>query len=194
MDNSRTVCQRYIIVASYIKCFLMLVRYTVSRTLVKRLIFLILQLLARISLKYFIGSLPVFCQRGKNRVKKRLGHVISIAVNTFYFCVCLFRIHAKTQVRRQRPRRSRPSQKIRIFPCCLKPDNCRTFLHILIPLRHFLSRKRGSAAGAVRNNFKAFIEKPFIPYLFERPPLRLNIIIMIRYIWVVHIRPETDGS
>ena len=38
-----------------------------------------------------------------------------------------------------------------------------------------------------------FIEKSLIPDLSESPPNRLNIIIVVCYIWVVHIGPKANA-
>ena len=50
---------------------------------------------------------------------------------------------------------------------------------------HHIFEKRRTAARTVRNNLKAFIQKPFIPNLLQRPPLRLNIFIMVSNIRVI---------
>ena len=96
MNDSRTVGKRYIIITGYIECFLMLAFDSIRRTLIERLVFLIFQLFTHISLKHFIGCLPVFCQRRQHRIKKRLRHIISIAVYTPYLRICLLRVDTET--------------------------------------------------------------------------------------------------
>ena len=194
MNHASTVCQRYIVVAGHIERLLVLIRDPVRRTLIQRLILLIFQVLSLAGLKYLVCCLAFLRQRPEHRIQKRFRHVISIAVHTLHLSVSLNRIHAESQVRRQRPGRRRPCQEIRILILHLETDNGRTFLHILISLRHLLRRQRGSAARTVRYDLEALIEQPLIPDLLKRPPLGLNKIIVIGNVWVLHIRPESDRT
>ena len=123
MYDSRTVRQGYVIVAGYIKRFFMLAGDSVRRTLVKRLVLFIFQLFSRICGKHLISCFFVLCKRREHGIKKRLRHIIGITVDTFYLRIRLLRIYAQTQVRGERPRRSRPCKKICILPGRLKPDN-----------------------------------------------------------------------
>ena len=55
-----------------------------------------------------------------------------------------------------------------------------------------MRRKRRAAARAVRNDLIAFIKELLLPNFLQRPPLRFDKIVLIRNVWVFHIRPEAD--
>ena len=57
-----------------------------------------------------------------------------------------------------------------------------------------MGRKRGSAARAVRNNLKSLIKQSLIPDLLQRPPFGFDEVIMIGYVRIIHVRPETNGT
>ena len=92
----------------------------------------------------------------------------------------------------QRPGRGRPGQIIGILITALKFGRSGAFFHVLIALRHLVARQRRSAARAVRNDFKAFIQKTFFPDFFERPPFGFYKVVIIGNIRILHIRPKSD--
>ena len=47
-----------------------------------------------------------------------------------------------------------------------------------------------SAAGAVGNDLEALVKKALLPDRLERPPLGLNIVVIIGDIRIVHVSPE----
>ena len=55
-----------------------------------------------------------------------------------------------------------------------------------------MGRQRRTAVGTIGNYFKALVEQALIPDGLQRPPLRLNIIVIVCHVRIVHIRPETD--
>ncbi len=165
MNDACTVCQCNIIVADHIKGFLVLIGDSVCRTLIQRLILLVLQVFALVSFKHLVGLFSLLRKRTKHRIQKSLCHIISISVDTFHLRISLCGIHAESQIRRQSPRRCRPRQDIRILPLCLKPYNGRTLFHVLVALSHLLGGKRRSAAGTIGNNLEALVKQTLIPYL-----------------------------
>ena len=51
--------------------------------------------------------------------------------------------------------------------------------------------ERCAAAGAVGNDFKALVHKALFVNLLECPPLRLDKVVVVCDIGVVHVGPET---
>ena len=156
-------------------------------------IFLIFQIFSAEGSKHLIRRCIFFRQPGEHGIQQGLCHIISIAVCRFHLAIDLFRVHAECHIGRQCPRCRGPCQEVSIFPFYFKTDNCGTFLDSLIPLCNLVGGQRRPAARAVRHNLKAFIQELFIPDLLQRPPFRLNKIIVIGDIRMFHIRPETDG-
>ena len=162
-------------------------------TLIQCHILFIFQVCSFVGFQNFISRCIFCCQLTQHFVQKCFCHIIYITICSFYFTVSVRWIHTKCHVGRQCPRCSGPCQKISILSYNLETYHCRTFFHSFITLCHFLCRQRCSTARTVRHDLKSFVQKTFIPYLFQCPPLGLNIIIMIRYIWIIHICPETNS-
>ncbi len=163
-------------------------------TLVQWLVLLTFQLLTLIGFQHLISSLAVLCQLAKHGIQKCGCHVIYISISRFYFCILLVRVYAECHVGRQGPRCGGPCQDISILTFYFKADNCRTFFDILISLGNLVGGKRGTAARAVGNDLESFIKETFIPDGFQRPPLRLDEVVIISNIRVIHISPETNGA
>ena len=193
MNHAGTICQCYIRIAGHIECFLMLFLSTVICTLIEWFILLVFQFFSFISLQNFVCFFSFLCQLSKNGIEKRTCHIIGISIYTFYFCIVFIRIHTECDVGRQCPRCCGPCENICILIFYLETNDRRTFFYILISLCNLLSRQRRPTARAVWNNFKSFIEKTLLPDLFQCPPLRFDKVIIISYIWVFHICPETYG-
>ena len=68
----------------------------------------------------------------------------------------------------------------------------RKLLNVFIALCYFLCRKRSTTSWTVRNNLEAFVQKLLVPDFFECPPLGFDIVVIVSYIWVLHISPETN--
>ena len=98
VNHSCTICQCYIIIACHIKCFFVLFLCIVSCTLVQWLILFVFQIFSYICLQNLISRCSFFCKLSKNRIKKRLCHVIYITVCCFYFYISLTWIYTKRQV------------------------------------------------------------------------------------------------
>ena len=165
VNNTGTVCQCNICVAGHIKRFLVLLRSRICRALIKRLIFLALKIGSLVCLKDLICRLSFFTQLSKHGIKKRACHIVNISVCCLYLCVIFIRIYTESQVGRQRPRCGGPCQDIGVFVFYLKSHNRGTLFYIFVALSYFLGGQRRTAARAVRNDLKSFIEQAFIPDL-----------------------------
>ena len=193
MNDTGTVAHGNIVVTGHKMRFLSLLRCCFSGADKQRLVFLVFQIGSLIFLQNLIGRRFLRTQLSENLVQKCFRHIIGIAVRSLYLAVCLIRVHAECHVGRKCPRSGRPCQEISILSHHLKAYDGRTLLDRLIPLRHFLCRKRRSAARTVRHDLKAFIQKLFVPDFLQSPPLRFDIIVVICYVGIIHICPETYG-
>ena len=153
---------------------------------IEGLIFLELQVLALVSLQYLI----VPAQHG---ICQGLGDIVGIAVACLYLYIVFLGVHAQGQVAGKGPRRGGPCQDIGIFSLCLKAGNGGTLLYILITLSHLMGGQRGAAARTVGNHLKALVQKALVPNLLKSPPLGLDKAVVIGYIGIVHIGPESNG-
>ena len=107
--------------------------------------------------------------------------------------IVLFAVHTKSDVRRKRPRRSRPSEEIRVFNAFnFKFDENGSFLNVLVALRHFVRGKSRSATRTIRHDFVAFIDKSLVSHLLDSPPYRLDIVVVVSDVGILHIRPIPD--
>jgi len=192
MNNSGTICQSYILITYNVKCFLTLLCSLICRTLVQWLVFFALQFCSLIRCKYFVSVFSFFCKSSKNGIKQCTCHIINSSVCCLYLCIILFWIYAECKVGWKCPWCCCPCKNIRILIFDFKADDCRTLLDILISLCNFLCRKRCSTTRAVRNNLESFVKESFIPNFLQSPPLRLDEIVVIRYIWMLHISPEPN--
>ena len=195
MNDAGTVGHGDIVVAVDEKCLLVLLLHHVGSALVQGLILLVFQVFALHGLQHLVGLLSLFlCKGSENGVKKGLAHVIDAAVGGLYLRIGIFRIHAECDVGRQRPGCGGPCQEIGILILHLEADDGGSLLQRLVALSNLMGGKRCSAARAVGNNLEALIEQALIPDGPECPPLRLNEIIIVGDIGVIHIRPESDGA
>ena len=196
MNHTGTVCQCNIIVTGHIKSFFMLFFTGFHRTVKQRFVFLIFQILTHIGFQHFISrNFRVFLvQITQNRIQQRLCHIVGKSVGGLCLNIGFFGVHTKSHVGRQCPGCGCPCQDISILALYLEAGDSGAFLHILVALGHLMGRQRGSAAGAIGNNLEALVKQAFIPDFLQRPPFGLNILIMIGYVGVIHIRPETNLS
>ena len=194
MYDSGTVRHGDIIIAGHIMSLFALFCHKFTRARKQRLVSFVLQILSGISFKHLICGRSLTGQTAKHIVKQCLCHVIGIAVRSFYLHISLLRIYTQSHIGRQRPGRSGPRQEIGVFVRTFEPRHCRALLYRLITLRHFVTGKRRSTAGTIGNNLKSLVQKPFIPYGLKRPPLGLNIIIVISNVRMIHIRPKAHGT
>ena len=144
--------------------------------------------------QHFIGRCILCGQLAKNGIQKRLCHIIGISVCRLYFTVGFFRIHTESHVGRKSPWCCGPCQEIRIFSDYFKTYHCRTLFYRFVALCHLVGGQRRSTSRTIRYDLKSFIKQAFIPDCLECPPFGFNIIIMVSYIRIIHICPETNGT
>ena len=159
MNHTGTVGQRNIIVAGHIMCFFMLLLTDFQSIVEKGFVFLVFQILAGISLQYFIGRnvLLFIAQLTQHTVQKCFCHIIGIVVCRLHFNIRFRRVYAKRHVGGKGPGRGGPCQNISVLTLYLKARHRGLFLYILISLRHLVRRERSSAAGAIGHDFKALV-------------------------------------
>ena len=195
MNHTGTVCQCYIGIACNEECFLVLLRSAVVSTLVYWLILFVFEIFSFVCLKDLVSLCSVFFigKSAKYGIEKCNSHVISIAVGSFYFRIVFFRVHTECDVRRKCPWCCCPCEEICILSYYFETNDRRTFFYIFIALCYFLCRKRSSAARTVWHDLESFIQELLVPDSLECPPLRLDEIVIVCYIWVIHVSPETYG-
>ena len=64
-------------------------------------------------------------------------------------------------------------------------------LHVLVALSHLVGGEGGAAAGAVGHDLVALIEEPLVVDGLQRPPLGLDVVVVIGHVGVVHVHPVT---
>ena len=194
MNDARAVFHRDVAVALHEKRFFMLFFGRFGSAGVQRLIFAVFELFSGHFRKNFVGRGVVFLQRAENGIEQCLRHVIHVSVRRLHLRVRLFRIHAETDVRRQGPGRRRPCEEVGVLALDLEADDRRALFQRLIALRDFVRGQRRAAARAVRDDLEALVQKTLVPDRFERPPLRLDVVVVIGHVRILHVRPEADLS
>ena len=195
MNDTGTVCHGNVSIACHEKALLVLLVGNNLCAVVKRLVLFMLKIGSLVGLKHFISLLALFlCKWGKYLVGKCLSQIVGVTVYGFYLDVSVIRVHTECHVTWKRPRSCGPCEEVSILTDNLETNDRRTLLDGLVSLCDLLGRKRSSAAWAVRYDLKSFVQKLLIPDRLKCPPLRLDEIVIIGNIWVVHICPETNRS
>ena len=160
MNYSCTVCQRYIRVAGYKICFLVLLFADANGAVKQRFILLVFQIFSDIGLLHLVGSLS------ENSVTECLSQIVDRSVFLHLnLHIGFIRVHAECHVGGQCPGCCGPGQNIGILTLYLKLGDGGFLLHILVALSHLMAGKRRSAARTVGHNLESFIEKPLFPDL-----------------------------
>ena len=184
--DAGTVGHGDIAVTPYEECLAVRLLYGICRALIQRLVFLVLEIPALISLDDLVAALAEYLIQQSGR------HDIGISVRPD-LGILLVGVDAQTDIARQCPWCRRPCQEIRVLVLDLEADDGGALLELLIALSHLVAGERSTAARAVGYDLEALVEQPLIPDLLERPPLGLYICIVIGDVGIVHIRPEADG-
>ena len=192
MDNTGTIRHGYIIIAVYKECFLVLFPGSIRRARIQRLIFPVFKILTLAGFQNLICFFTFGRLRSQHGIQQRSCHVVGVTVSTGNLCVFLFRIYAQGNIGRQCPRRRCPCQEISILILYLETNDRRALLQRFIALRNLMTGKRGAAARAVRYNLEPFVQKALIPDFLQRPPFRLNIVVIVGNIRMLHVSPESD--
>ena len=191
MHDAGTVTHGNIVGHRHIKALFLLLFGALGSAGEKRLIFLIFQCSAGHLLQHLIGGGVLGFQPSQHGIQKRLRQIVGIAVGGLHLAVGILGVDAQRHVAGQRPGGGRPRQEVGVLALHLKAHDSTALLDGLIALRHLMAGKRGAAAGAVRHDLKALIQKPAVVNALERPPFTFDIIVIVGDIGVVHIRPKT---
>ena len=184
MDDARAVGRRDVVVADDEKRLFLNFPLGIR---IERLIVAVLQLLALHACEDFALALDAV----KDRMNKRFREIVDRIADAQLHIIHLG-IDAEAEIRRQRPRRRRPCEKVRVLALRLELHQGGAFLDILVTLRDLMRRKRRAAARAVRHDLVPLVEQAALPDLLERPPFRLDEIVLIGDVRMFHIRPKTD--
>jgi hypothetical protein len=68
----------------------------------------------------------------------------------------------------------------------------RRILNILVAERHLVRGEGGAAARAVGDDLVALVEAPVVPEPSQRPPDRLDVVVVEGHVGVVEVDPEAD--
>ena len=195
MNDTGTICHSNVVITCYEKSLLMLLVRNNLRAVVKRLILFALKICSFVCLKHFVCLLALFLRkRREHLVCKCLSKIVGVTICCFNLNISVIRVHTECHVTWKCPRRCCPCEEVSILSCNLEADDRRTLLNGLVSLRNLLGRKRSSTTRTVRYDLESLVQKLLVPDGLKCPPLRLDEIVIVCYIWVVHISPETNGS
>ena len=193
MNDTCTIAHSNVCVTCYEMSFLFLFCCCFSCTCKKWLILFVFQICSFVGFQNFVCFFTfLFCKFAEDFVQKCFCHVICVSVCCFYFAVSLIRVYAECNVGRKCPWCCCPCKEVCIFTDNFESYNCGTFFDGFISLGYFLCGKRSTTSRTVRNNLEAFVQKLLVPDFFECPPLGFDIVIIVSYIWMLHISPETN--
>ena len=193
MNDTRTVGHGNVVVSGDVMSLLALLRSRLSGAAPESLVASALKLDTLHFLKDFVcGGALLALKRAENGVKKCLCHIIGIAVNSLNLAIGVRGVYAKGNVRGESPGSCCPSEEVCVLVGALKANNSRTLLYSLIALRNLVAGKRSTTTGAVRNDFEALIEQSLVPNLLKRPPFRLDKVVGVGNVGVIHVSPEAN--
>ena len=184
MDDARAVGRRDIVVAYNEECLLLDFSLGIR---IERLIIAILKLLALHARENLALALDAL----KDRIDERFREIVD-GITDAQLHVGHIGIDAETEVRRQRPRRRRPGEEVRVLPLRLELDHGGTLFDVLVALRDLVRGKWRAAARAVRHDLVSLVEQTALPDLLQGPPLRLDEVILVGDVRMLHIGPEAD--
>ena len=192
MHYARTVGERNVRIAHHVIRLFAETEFLLSER-IKRLVFQPFVFRSFLLPEDFVAAFSLFVRLfiSEHGGKQAFGKNTFFAAFVHFHAHVIERgIHAERDVGRQRPGRSRPGENIQIFFAFHFEFHVRRFLfYVFIPLRHFVRRKRGAAARAIRHDFMPLIQQTFFVHFFQRPPLRFDIIVVIRNVRIIHIAP-----
>ena len=138
MNDSRTVAHRDIVIAGDKKRLLPLLFNRLIRKRKQRLVLLALEIGALEGFEYLISRSILLLKRAEHRIAKSLREIIGVSVRCLHLHIGLIRVHAERNVRRERPRRSRPRKNVRILALHPESGNRGFLLDILVALSHLM--------------------------------------------------------
>ena len=189
VDNARAVFRRDVVIAGHDECLLAaLVLDLLDSVRIERLILTVLEILALIALE----DLALAFDTLEDLVDECLSEDV-LLIADLYLDVVDRGVHAERHVRRQRPRRRRPGEERVVAVLGLELDHSRALRDILVALCHLVRGERCAAARAIRDNLVALVEQALLPDFLECPPLRLDEVVLIGDVRVLHVSPEADN-
>ncbi len=136
----------------------------------------------------------------QNLLDQTAGHVVADLARAavqilveFSQHVLLVGIDAQRDIGRQGPGGRRPGGQVGVrLAGDAETDENRRVDHILVALGDFMAGQGGPAARAVRDDLVPFVEQSLVPDLAQRPPFRLDVVVLVGDVRVFHVGPETD--
>ena len=107
------------------------------------------------------------------------------------------RRHRDRLVARQGPGRRRPDEQRLPRLAALAGEQREADIYggvgdVLVAERHLVRGERGAAARAVGHDLVPLVEAALVPELAQRPPDRLDVVVLERDVGVVEVDPEAD--
>ena len=188
MDDARAVLRRDVVIAGHDeRLFAALVLDLLDSVRIERLVLAVLEILALIALE----DLALAFDTLEDLVDECLCEDV-LLVADLDLDVIDRGVHAECHVRRQRPRRRCPGEERVIAVFGLEFDHGRALRDVLVALCHLMRGERRAAAWAIRDDLVALVEQALLPDLLERPPLRLDEVVLVGDVRVLHVSPEAD--
>ena len=185
VHDARAVRQRDVPVADDVVRLLLIAALRVGK---ERLVFAVFVFAALLYGESLVA--PLFEQRGHERLRQNVAR----AVLRLDLGIVLLRVHAEGDVGGQRPGRRRPGEEVGVLHALsFEAHEHRRLLHVLVSLRDLVRGERRPAARAVGHDLVPLIQQPLLPYDFQGLPDRLDIIVLIGDVRVLHVRPVTHA-
>ncbi len=141
----------------------------------------------------FYGLDDLVFDIAKHRLAQRLGDDQRLPVRLAVAVVDVL-ADGERQVRRQRPRRRRPDEKVGVVDAGeLEAHRDRRVLDFLVAERQLVRRQRGADARIVGHDLVAAIDQVLVPDLSEQVPDRFDVAVVERVIGLVEIHPEAHA-
>ena len=109
-------------------------------------------------------------------------------------------MHGKRSVGHERPWRRGPHHDApALHPTIarmreIQREIHRRIFHVLIALGDFMTRKRGAAARAIRQDLVPLEQQLFLIQRGERPPHRLHVLVGVRDVGILIVEPVADPA
>ena len=128
----------------------------------------------------------------KHALEQRLGDYQALVAEPCPH-VRHIRVHRQGGVRQQGPRRGGPAEEGHPGLVAQREAHVHGRVHdVAVAQRHLVRGQRRAAARAVGHDLVALVEQVLLPDLLERPPDRLDVLVVVGHIGVVHVDPEAD--
>ena len=139
-------------------------------------------------LRALVGGYRLYLVLAHHRLYQLAGHYAYAAV-PLELQVVLLGVYAQRDVGGQGPGGRGPGHQVLILTLYLEAHEGGGVLHVLVALRDLMRAERGAAARAVGHYLVALVEQALFVHLLERPPHGLDVLVVIGYVGVLHVRP-----